>query len=498
MSNNAKIILAAAIVLHVALLFALADGFTDDGFIHIRYADNLISRGEYSFNSGEVSFGTTSPLWVMLLATAGKLFGGGENLILYSRVFSWLAGIASVWLVFVMARRCGMRDVHAASCAVAFAAHVWFVRWTALSMETSAAVLAMAAVGVFAVRAHESARDATLLGFFFGIAALVRPEAYLLLPVLAATFVVNRGKLPLRSVLLAAGVAALMLLPWLLFAKLHIGHFLPNTAGAKSGGWITNPVVFAKKMLPIARIVGSAELIPVLLIVVGLAASRSASRALAPAQRFLLLWIIALPVAYVLFDIQVLSRYMLLTSPFTVVLGFLCLEDLVAKRPQAARVAFAAAAAVSVAISIFIYATIVLPPSRAFSDDLQHKLRGLAVFLNEESVDGDVVAAADIGYLSFYSKRTVLDLGGLVDDVTSELREANSYEEIIQQGLYLDLDKFPTVNYFIDRELEPNRFEGKSMYGYRFEPINVVIIDNLGIKKPGPYHYTLYRLHKDE
>ena len=82
-------LLILAVAVHVALLSTLWGGFTDDGFIHIRYADNLITRGEYSFNPGEVSFGTTSPLWVMALAAIGKLTGGGERLIAISRVLSF-------------------------------------------------------------------------------------------------------------------------------------------------------------------------------------------------------------------------------------------------------------------------------------------------------------------------------------------------------------------------------------------------------------------------
>ena len=497
MSDRSKIVLMAAVVLHIALLVTLANGFTDDGFIHIRYADNLINRGEYSFNTGEVSFGTTSPLWVLMLATAGKIAGGGERLILYSRLFSWLAGIATVLLMFVLARRVGVRPLGAAFCAVAFAAHVWFMRWTALSMETSLAVMAIAAVGVFSVRAHEDIRSAMLLGFFCGISALIRPEAYLLLPVLGAAFLISRGRLPLRNVIVAGSVAAALIGPWLVFAKLHIGHFLPNTAGAKSGGLVTNPVVFLNKLVPIMKIVGSAEIVAVVLVLLAAVVIRHKARMFALPQRFMLLWVVALPLAYVLFDIQVLSRYMLLTSPFTVVLGFLALEDLIVSRCERfAHVAFAAAAILAVAINLIVYVGVVVQPSRAFSRDLQSELRGLALYIHENSDDGAVVAAADIGYLSFYSQRRILDLGGLVDDTTSELREANSYEEIIQQGLYLELDKFPHVDFFIDRELEPNRFDGQTLKGYRFESIKVIVIDNLGIKKPGPYHYTLYRLHR--
>jgi len=492
-----RALVVIAVLIHVGLLATLWGGFTDDGFIHVRYADNLITRGEYSFNPGEVSFGTTSPLWVMLLAAIGKVTGGGESLIAISRTLSWLAGVVAVLLVFVLARRAGVRDIGAGFCAITFAAHVWFFRWTALGMETSTAVLAMTAVGIFSIRAHDDTRSAMLLGFFCAVAALVRPEAYLLLPLVAATWVVNGGRPPLRATLATLFIAGLLLVPWLLFAKLHIGHFLPNTAGAKSGGLVTNPVVFLRKLSPIIKIVLSAEAVAVGFIFSALLLLRGRTRVLARRQRFMLMWIVALPVAYVLFDIQVLSRYMLLTSPFTVVLGFLALDDLALQRKRRATGVFALVAALSVCLNLVMYFSVVMKPTRAFSHDLTHELKGLAQFINQHSADDAVVAAADIGYLSFYSRRTVLDLGGLVDDVTSELREAHSYEEIIQQGLYLRLAKYPHVDYFIDRELQPNRFEGRVLAGYRFEPIKVVVIDNLGIRKPGPYYYTLYRLDRD-
>ena len=77
-----------AILLLAAMMLPLRGGFTDDGFIHVQYARNLMTRGEYSFNSGETSFGTTSPLWVMVLAVVARPFGGGEALIDAGRVLS--------------------------------------------------------------------------------------------------------------------------------------------------------------------------------------------------------------------------------------------------------------------------------------------------------------------------------------------------------------------------------------------------------------------------
>jgi hypothetical protein len=139
-----------------------------------------------------------------------------------------------------------------------------------------------------------------------------------------------------------------------------------------------------------------------------------------------------------------------------------------------------------------------VPPSRAFSHDLTHNMKGIALYVREHSHENAVVAAADIGYLAFYSQRRVLDLGGLVEPVTGDLRSRYSYEDIIQQGLFLDLDAYPTVDFFIDRELEPDRFEGRLLSGYRFRRVYGTTVRNLGIRKPGPYHYTLYRLEREQ
>ncbi|MCK5407316.1 MAG: hypothetical protein KAJ37_07680, partial [Candidatus Krumholzibacteria bacterium] len=138
------------------------------------------------------------------------------------------------------------------------------------------------------------------------------------------------------------------------------------------------------------------------------------------------------------------------------------------------------------------------PPSRVFSHDLTHGLRDMAVHIRDNSDEDAVVAAADIGYLAFYSNRRVLDLGGLVEPETGELRSRFSYEEIIQEGMFLGLKGYPRVDYFIDRELEPARFEGRAMSGYQFRQVYTTVVGNLGLRKPGPYYYTLYQLTRDE
>lgn len=477
------------------MLVPLRDGFTDDGFIHIQYAKNLILRGEYSFNPGTLSFGTTSPLWVMLLAALGRLFGSGDNLIVISRVLSWLAGVGAVLAMYRLGRAFGLSRFFAHLCVIALAGHMWHARWTALSMETSTAVFAVVAVGVASAGALSDNRRALFLGLFMALASLVRPEAYLFLPLYLAVVVTSHDRTA-ACVGKTLAMSAALIVPWLLFARFHVGSFLPNTAGAKSGGLVLNPLTFAHKLEPIVKITASAEGLFVLLIVLSLILLRLRARVLSERCRLALLWIIALPAAYVIFDIQVLSRYMLLTSPFVIVLGVTALSDILdTYRISRKRWIAGGVTAATVVVNVALYVAVVIPPSRAFSHDLTTRLRDLGVFLKDNSSPGAVVAAADIGYLAFYSERHVLDLGGLVENVTHDLREKYDYEEIVDRGMFLELESYPRVDFFIDRVKTPNRFDQKELAGYRFESIRVEEIDNLGIRKPGPFFYTLYRLH---
>ena len=48
--------------------YLLRGYITDDTFIHLRFVENLLERGEFSFNPGDKAYGATSPLWVFGLA----------------------------------------------------------------------------------------------------------------------------------------------------------------------------------------------------------------------------------------------------------------------------------------------------------------------------------------------------------------------------------------------------------------------------------------------
>lgn len=492
---NRRFDVLPALVVLFAMMFPLRDGFTDDGFIHVQYARNLMTHGEYSFNPGETSFGTTSPLWVMALAVIGQPFGGGEALVDAGKAMSWLFAFAAVialhrvLLLFGASRRTALLG------AMAFAADVWLVRWGALGMESSLAAFMAALLVGASRRAYDDRAAAAAFGAVAAIGALVRPELYLAMPVFLAGALTRRPR-PRHGVLLTAVVVMVALVgPWLIFAKVHIGSFLPNTAGAKSGGLITSPVVFARGLWVPAKIIASAQIVAAVAIIADVIVSRRHAFVLRPDFRFAALWTLALPLAYVAADIQVLSRYLLLVTPAICIGGWLSLESLLsAHTPRVRAAVMASAIVVALASNGVVYARVVVPPSREFSEDLQVNMAGLARYLHDHAGSGEVVAAADIGYLAFYSGCRVLDLGGLVEPEMGRLLGRHDYEEIVAKGLYFDVPGYPHVDYLVDRELVPDRFDGKVMRGHRFDKIHQTTVRNLGIRKPGTYYYTLYRL----
>src|SRR5690242_1575132 len=60
--------LAVALLLALALMWPVRGYLTDDTFIHLQYARNVATGRGFVFNAGEPVYGSTSPLWVALIA----------------------------------------------------------------------------------------------------------------------------------------------------------------------------------------------------------------------------------------------------------------------------------------------------------------------------------------------------------------------------------------------------------------------------------------------
>ncbi|MGH7318820.1 MAG: hypothetical protein ACRELA_04225 [Candidatus Rokuibacteriota bacterium] len=228
MSRDDGIILAVAagvVLLFVAteLHIAGAIGFPlDDSWIHLRFAENLAAGRGFAINPGAPVAGSTAPLWTLLLAGAMTL--GVPGLVAAKGL--GLAGYAATGL---LTRRLGLTlGLTPGLALVAGLGVVGLGRlvWGALSgMEVPVAAALIATAALLVARGRALAGSAAL-----GLASLARPEVMLLVLLHAA-----EARHPAGALARAAG-AGLVVMPALAFNLATVGRLVPATAAAKIEG----------------------------------------------------------------------------------------------------------------------------------------------------------------------------------------------------------------------------------------------------------------------
>jgi len=491
-------IIAACVALFAAASLPIAGSMTDDTFIHMQYARNLAETGELSFNRGDPSYGATSPLWVGMLALV--YIAGGE-LATWIRIFSWAAGALSLLVIYFFVLKLDGRRLVAGAAAAVLACEAWLLRWSSTGMESSFSLLAVLVCLFAALTATRSTGRSALFGLLLFLACLARPEAGLMVPVAFVSFLAVERSTPLGRRFTWLPVFAVLMAAWLLVIRAHTGTFLPLTAGAKQGRPAFGMEMLTSALVPL-KIIGATLLLPaiaaVIFTVLGIFRDRTLLEERGGLSRggllLLLLWVFLLPAVYVIFDFHVLSRYLLPVLPAIIAVGFAGTGRLLrTSSMKTTRILIVILAAVTMIQSLTFYFTVAVRPTKEFSKGLSEVLVPMGSWLAENSPPGSVVATPDIGAIGYFSKREVLDLGGLVTPEINDMRRRIDVERIIDEGLYLDLG----ADYLVDRHQEPRRFDGAVIRGIRFTALREGVVSNLGIRKPDPVTYTLYRLDPD-
>jgi arabinofuranosyltransferase len=195
----------------------------DDAWIHLHFARNIAEGRGFAYNAGVPGAGSTAPLWTLSLAAGFALLGSHPY---WAKVLGIGAGLGTALVVARLAAR-WTQDRWLALLAGVVTATAGPLVWGALSgMEVSLAALLVTA----ALLGHADGRDlpAALL---LGLAALARPEALLLIPL------VWMGRpITWKRTAIFAGVTAACLGPWVAFNLAAGGTPLPATASAKIEG----------------------------------------------------------------------------------------------------------------------------------------------------------------------------------------------------------------------------------------------------------------------
>jgi hypothetical protein len=196
----------------------------DDTYIHFVYAKNLVEHGQLMFNStGETGVGTTSLLWVLLLALCYK-FGVGMSLA--AKIWGITALIILGLGVYSLLRSAlGPLQALVSALLVVLSGHLL---WFSLSgMETTLFL----ALGVLALLAYRG-KKWVWLGVLLGLIVLTRPEG-LALSLAIGLIELLRSRRVHRGLLTMLLIAILIFGPWFGYLFLRTGHIIPTSGIGK-------------------------------------------------------------------------------------------------------------------------------------------------------------------------------------------------------------------------------------------------------------------------
>ena len=446
-------------VLVVALAFlwpAPTEFPMDDTYIHFVYARNLAEHGKLMFNfPDEKGVGTSSPLWVLLLAggykagiplhVLAKALGIGALIIVGAALYLLLRPIWGV-----------IASLGTALAVVLSAPMLWF---SLSGMETTFFL----ALGLLALLAYRAGRW-LWMGLLLGLLTLARPEGLALALAIGLAEIARQKRIP-RHLIWAGLLCGLVAAPWFLYLYLRTGHILPTSGLSKhvtimmgirlvaaqnpvldavtrfapltyTGLWgvylvefVLGGMTLPPPRLPVGAAFGASHYTLSLWAVLGLMGMVgpllwAARRAWAvrrwprllqdPARRpwvVFLIWLVFHNLCYMAFlpTPGTASRYGAINH-IALWLGLAAGLRAFAHRPRLQRVWMAGLALLLVADGIYW--------NSVYDANLEHMQNvriAAARFIRDRVPPEELCAAFDIGAVRFYGERPIIDLYGLVD-----------------------------------------------------------------------------------
>jgi hypothetical protein len=404
----------------------------DDAWIHQTYARNLAALGEWSFIPGEVSAGSTSPLWTLLLIPGQAV---GLDPVWYS---AFLGGVALLGVGGLIAALLLCFHDLKPVWFVGITSGVlleWHLLWAALSgMETLLLGLHILIVLLGVQRKW----DPGLLGVLVGLGLWIRPDALLgALPVALYVLSENGSVRSRLACALRSFIGFLLLaIPYLGINYLLGGEIWPSTFFAKQIEYgVTRELGLLQRFLTVA----SAPLVgPTALLLPGLVISireRIRQRSWIPLGGilwlifFILIYALRLPVTYQH------GRYMM---PLIPVLCFYGIDGVIiainSYRHMPAGRVLVRAWGISLIILTLVFIGL---GANAYARDvavIETEMVVTAKWIQANTDENDLIAAHDIGALGYYADRDILDLAGLVSpEVIEILRDEPALAEFIDE-----------------------------------------------------------------
>jgi hypothetical protein len=399
---------AAGVCVYIALSALNArSGFPlDDAWIHQTYARNFAESGQMAFAPGQVSAGSTSPLWTWLIAL-------GYRLNIDYPLWTYALGALSLGACGVMLARVSLRlwpgRPRLAWAAAALCVFEWHLVWAAASgMET----VLFAALGLALLDCVLEMRHALLTGAVGALLVLTRPEGLLLVGLSAPLWWLRSRRRMLIPTALSFGV---LLLPVIVFNLQTSGNVFPNTFYAKQQEYAVYFSAFDVWLPRALDVIGAPFVGAQVLLAPGLVMELAALRRRSN-------WTRALPLAWVAAHVAVYAlrlpvtfqhgRYLMPVIPLLLLYGLRGSAGLLERvgRNRLLRRALVGSL-IGVTLAFWIVGA---GAYRIDVNIIENEVVASARWLAAHSEADALVAAHDIGAIGYFARRPLLDLAGLV------------------------------------------------------------------------------------
>ncbi|MEX2117442.1 MAG: hypothetical protein WEB37_11190 [Bacteroidota bacterium] len=485
-SRGLNLVLRIGLVLLILLFYvtaALHFSYTpDDTYIYLQYARNIVEGNGFSFNAGEPTYGVTGPLWALLIAAGNA---GGLDPFVVAKTLDLLFAGLSLIMVLRLSVEILKDPVYALVATALVATDAWLLRWAGSGLETSLSVL-LVLLTLFYVYRTEYA----IASLSAALLTLVRPEGALLFALVQMDNMINtrNWRLAFRVSIKSTGVYLALIAPWLIYALLTFGTVIPNTLNAKTSSGFS-PESFIGVLRSEAGILLASQGLTVALLLVGvfLVLWRSSPRKVW-IEVFPLAWPLALLFFYIILNVQVVSRYLLLISPVIVIFGVWSVKksaEFWKLRWQMSLGLLVSLVVISTAQNQLLYYLKVVPHMEGFVRGMEECLRPMAYELRKGGGPETSLLTPDIGLLGYVSGAKVYDTAGIVTPNVKKSFAGLTYDEGMEQRVYRDIVR---PDFVVDRFREPGRLESadlREVMNCRFPSLSLMIDRQV--------FYTLYK-----
>lgn len=481
------IIILLLSVLPVAIAYlSFPDFMGDDTFIHVGFIKGLIETGKFTFTGNE-TYGTTSPLWVILNALFSLLTKNPE---LSIRILSGVFGVITILLFNYVLKIININFSLRIFLTLSLALNPFFIKWSISGMEASAVM--SASIMCMILLLQKKYEPSNILGFVIGLSFLLRPEFSGVFVISLFFFWVVKKKL---SFIISFSLQFLLVITsWFIYAWTHFGTIIPNTFRAKAkDNFLSIDVDKLIRNIKVLLAGNIPEFLVISVAVVMILFIKSKSNIKNPSSNILsffnkqeyillILWISGFYFFYILKNVTILSRYSLMFVPTIILLTAILLNNLKTIFNQV-QYNFVVGFYVIFILLLnnFITFNTIVPSNNNFANGFQKTFKEISeIIKNDNTIERKTVALTDVGIVGTYSTAKVFDLAGLVDK--DRFNYNNYYDYVIaKKPIYLVLREEADISEVVMENVQYKILYKKKVPGF-------------GINTPEPRTVTLYKL----